>query len=473
MAIVFKLRYDTTDLDFQDGEDGFQLAKRGWLPNVAMAMAEGMPAAIRESIALIVEGSSNDNLAALLQSLALYQRYGITYQQDILWDTPVWLHAKMSSETGEVRALVKAMDWGWDSSPYSGVPTSQSTINLNLSVLRMPYWERTEARSFPTLTLATGGSATYNYTAVSGSVAAHDIVGDAPARITALSSVVATGGPIARYWIGVRSAEKHGTLSQFENEWECELGTNETGAVDTVDATASDGYKVVFTPSASDTWEKVLTLRQGNAVTFVADNLGRFLWLLRYTNNATDWDLQLRFGYSGLDDDEYIYGPVVSVADSGAVWEVVEMGQSAVPLRNMQAGADAVPSHYAFNFSIQIWARRTDGSSTISFDCFMPIPIDEGYLMIRGADVSADTLVYSETPNGKTMCVQFLTASPWGVTEFVDYDTYNFRLPPGDGRLVIVAARSASHVLADTTTWGGGATKEGYFERWASLRGAE
>lgn len=473
MAIVFKLRYGSTDLTFQGGTAGVQLAQRGWLPGVAPAWAQGMPGLVTESLAVLIQGSSHDNLATYLQSLALFQRYAAMYRQDSLWQTAVWLHAKLTGETGEVRALVNALDWAWDSSPFDGVPSTQYTLNANLSVVRQPYWEGTAARSLPINSpISAAAAVVYDYTAADGfGTSAHDIVGDAPARVeTLLLSSATAGATLDRFWVGLRGAEKHGTLANFVAVWECEDGTNGAHGVDTVDATASSGYMVRHTPGGA-TWEKVCAITLGDVTANYADNLGRFIWLLRYkANSSSVFQVRLLFGYTGMADADLVYGPLPDSVSSSD-YDLVEMGPGQIPMRNWQAAAADMTATLEQDFQVQIWAKRTSGSGTLDVDCLIRIPVDQGYLIVRDAAIAnGHYAVFSETPNGGTQCVHFDGTQ---LTEFLDYEAWNLRLPPGDGRMVVAYARSGTQTLTDQIGVGGAIGWDGYYERWTSLRGAE
>lgn len=473
MAIVNKLRYNSTDLTFQGGTSGFQLTENGWKPTVAIPLANGDPGLMTESIALIAEGSSHDNLSTYLQTLALFQRYAAMYKRDTLWNTAVWMHAKMDGETGEARALVDTIVWSWESSPYGSVPNTQYAINASVQIVRHPYWERTTSREFPTTNpIAAAAAISYDYTwGASGPV--HDIVGDSPARIESFFVANATGGvTMGRFWLGIRGAEKHGAITNFVSVWECEDGTNSAGAVDTVDATASGGDMVRFTPGSDDTWLKVLTLKLSDVTANYGDNLGRFLWLLRCKNNGTaTYQIRLRFGYSGMDDADHVFGPIQEFSYSG--YEFVEIGQSAIPLRNWQAATADMTASYEADCQVQIWAKRTSGSVEIDLDCLVRIPIDQGFLVVRDAAISSnDFFIFNETPLGETQCVNYESGTPV-LTEFLDFDQWNFRLPPGDGRMIISYARPTGTVLTDQIGAGQAAGWDGYYERWASLRGAE
>jgi hypothetical protein len=474
MSIVNKLRYSATDLTLQGGTAGLQTSKRGWLPNVAPALAWDSPGLITETFAVMAEGTSHDNLAAYLQTLAQYQRYAAMYKADTSWNIPVWLHSKLSGETGELRALVDSIAWAWDSSPFDSVPSTQYAMSANIEITRMPYWERTVAREFPIDNpIAAAAAVVYDYTAADGfGVAAHDIVGDAPARVEAFFIASATAGfTMARTWCGIRAAEKHGTLANFVATWEAEDGTNAAGAADTVDATASDGNMVRFTPAGSDTWLKVCTVQLGDVTANYSDNLGRFMWLLRYkVNGASTYQVRLRFGYSGMDDADHVYGPIPD-AITNASYDFIEMGQCSIPLRNWQAATADMTATLEQDFQVEIWAKRTVGAGTLDVDCLVRIPVDQGYLMVRDAAIgNGEYLVFSETPNGATQCIHFDGTK---LTEFLDYDAWNFRLPVGDGRMIFAYARSASQVITDTIGAGRAIGWDGYLERWTSMRGVE
>jgi len=388
---------------------------------------------------------------------------------------PVWLVCKMNGETGTRQAMVRSISEDYRLPLYAvhdGPP--QFTTMIRLELWRMPWWEDPTATDIAAVSPAAAALVEVDYTA------GGDIVGDVPARLnylTVLSS--AAGDELGRIWAGMRSANKHGTLANFEPIWECEDGTNGTDAADVVDATASAGDAVRVTPGTA-TWAERLELLMVDTVTLLQEEeqYGDFLWLLRAKVSAGTWEVQLRFGYGGMADADFVRGPIVEVTNTS--WDIHECGMASIPGRNLRIFAtggwvSGLDQHYA----VQVWARRTAGAGTVDFDCLLLMPVDEGFVfsnefVCTWTDGSTyDTWLFGEAPTGETQALTFLYDSdPADALLVIEYipplSTSGFRLPIGDGRLIIVYARTASTNITDVIT-----VDMQYTERWSSLRGAE
>ena len=491
MAIVLKLMRDTTTLSLQGGSAGVQLMP-GWTPGIARPRYGRMPPMIEEKMPVRVQDSSHDNLATQLQALHQMQMWAEMYNVDRAVIDPVWLHAKLYNETGERRAYVKRIEGDFNTR-WFGPAAAGNFQDVPLVVERGPYWERPDFRWFPAATPAAAASVEYDYTAAGFAVAAHDIVGDAPARIAAFQiRLASTATPLDRFWIGIRSAGKR-LLTGWEGVWECEDGTNVgSGAtvIDEVDATASGGSRVTGTASADNTWEKYFTLQlqdvypgEGTAA------MGLFSWLLRSKVTAGTYDVQLRFGYYYDDDDRFTEMGKMEVG--ATAWDYYEMGMHQVPRHNEQArsvGAVYQQDNYLAYFSIQVWARRTSGAGNVHFDCVCPIAVDEGSLKISNAalNATASALVILQGAAGQiavlsgalfydtTYYRQELSAYTGGAVVAPN----NWGLPAGDGRMDIVYARAASSVITDAVYINQDQTGDkedlgAYYERWTTLRGSE
>lgn len=469
MAQVLKFRRNVTDLNLLDSS-GFHLLDPGWVPQVAGGGEDAAP--VEEVLLVQANYSSQDNLAAGLVTLNKLRRDVRRYMVDRLEEYPVWLHDKLNSETGERRALVRRISVKQLTEQH-GVSGEGSMIDAKpvyeLGVERGPYWERTEARSLPAATPSAAASITYDYTAAGGAVGAHDVVGDAPARLE-LFDFYPFNFTLAKVWMGIRSANKHGTLANFVNVWELEDGVNGTDASDVVDADASGGNAVQVSPGTA-TWAKRSTITLATVSANEVDNYGSFLWLLRTEVSAGTWEVQMRWGYDGMEDDDMVQGEIKEV--DWTSYDYVALGNADIPGRDLHCIPRSLYNDEKDKtWQIQVWARRTDGSGTLKIDCLCPIPLDEGYLMVWDMAVASGTsghVFFSEASEGRR---QVMTYDSGYFAGFVPFAADNFRLPPGDGRLVIVSTATTGSAL-------GGALylneSDGgkYYERWTNLRGAE
>lgn len=469
MATVFKLYDGTNTVDLATDADWHLL--RDYVPQVATPTGDGtIPPYIREEIPIRIKGTSADNLASVLQTLHLLQRTAAEYWMDPTQDTPVWFHCKLNAETEERRALVKAVELILASNPYAVRPDfTDKGIKGTLIVERHPYWERTASISMPEETLLSGAAIIYDPTSVT------DIVGDVAARIKPFD-VRSLGDPLNRFWIGLRSVDKHGTLGNFVEIWECEDGTNNPNESGVTDDAATDPngaspgsaagifVKLIETDlNWDDEWHEVMGIRIEQVTANYDDNKGRFLWLLRSMVTSGTWEVQLRFGYNQMDDDTYTRGDIIEV--SATTWNFHEMGQAMIPLHGARLSGDEV---YDNLWEIQIWAQRTSGSGDLYLDCLCPLPIDEGYLIASNLIESGGAqayLYYQAGPNDDV-----LVSSR---TDMPEWSTWNFALPSrgnGDMRMIIVFARDSTSILTDDIQI---FSSSEYYPRWLSLRGTE
>lgn len=471
MAVTLQLVCDAlTTLDLNSATSaGFRVM--AWNQAIATPVYGGDPPPVSETMDLILESTSHDDLASDMQDLHAYAVQADAYMRDRTMQAPVWLRCKMNNETGTRQALVMRIDGDFRDGLYAvGCAPGDNKARLRIRITRGPYWEVLSGAAVDFVTGAQPAAAA----SVIVDYAATNIVGDIPARITTLSVWPnADGDQFGRLWMGARSSAKAGTPANFQAVWECEDGTNATDAADGADATASDGNRVRITPGTATWAERMsITLEEANAAGNYADNLGRFLWLLRTKVSAGTWEVQLRFGYGEFADDDYVRGPVVEVA--GTSWDFKEMGTSTMPLRNYHVlpTGDWAVAMERYN-SIQIWARRTSGAGTLDLDCLCPIPVDEWFLSMDGFTASRtdidnyETALYAEAPEASQQAMVYELDS--GINTYwthIPTVIGKLRIPPGDGRLIMVYARAATSDITDTV-----AVSISGLYRWLSLRG--
>ncbi len=484
MAVVLKLRRNTTDMSLMDGDTGAALVP-GWAPAVARPRY-GRPAEnVVESMPIRIKDSSQDNLAAELQELHQMQMWAEEYLVDRGCEYPVWLHAKLNSETGERRAWAKRITADLKSGWYD--PESiNNEVAATLTVERGAYWEGT-AENAPTNQYPVAG--TVSFTADYTAAPSADVVGDVPARVSqlALRAYDATD-QIGRVWIGIRSANKHGTVTNFVNIWELEDTDAAFGAeadATVHDATASPGGAghtcVSVTPAAENVWVKQVTIQLADVTSNYSDNFGNFLWLLRAKvgHASSVYEVQLRFGYTDMADADHVMGPIIQA--SGTSWNFYEAGQCGIPLRDLRSlDTGKVGAVGDGAFQIEVWARRTTatGAGLLYLDCLCPIPVDESWLIVKDFTMTytdadnKDQLLYGSSASELLSCAVYRTTA--GVTSgIVDIPKMNvapggLTLPPGDGRAIIAYARETTSDITDVLS-----ASFKWFDRWLTLRGAE
>ncbi len=313
---------------------------------------------------------------------------------------------------------------------------------------------------------------------------AHDIVGDVGARIAELTLDPFAGDLFGRVWIGLRSANRHASLVNFEATWECEDGTLNDGgggesgiqidaASDVNGASPGSGsgsyVEVVETDlNWDDEWHLVLDIDLDQITANEADNFGTFLWLLRAQITAGTWEVQLRYGCELMGDDDYKRGVITEVGD--ATWNIYETDIQGIPIHDRRAFA--LPAGADAGFSVQIWAQRTDGAGDLYLDALYPIPIDEGFCAL--AEFSDDE--YISVATGPMDNVAAAVWTPVQIYDVPSVAPSAFYLPLGDGRMVIAFARAASSDFTATLLYESFLVDREHgthYERWAALRGAE
>jgi len=471
MARIAKFRYGTTDVDITF--DGSPWNMVSWVPKASVAGED-----VEETPTVLIVTDDDDLLATEIQLLDDLILRVSRYRENPAYEEPVWLHAKRNEETGERRAIVKHLSYTPLNSEFD-CKAMQHQAEYQVTIVRGGWWEDTVGQRYGGLAQIAGASLEWDYTGAV-TVPAHDVVGDVPARIDGALFVNITT-PTDKLYAGIRSANVR-QVTNWEGIWECEDGTNTARGADdagteinTSSPGAAAGIFVVGTPSASNTWEEYLGIQLSNVYAASANYdaaFGTFLWLLRCKVGAAanTYQVQLRWGYHGMADADYVRGPIVEVTN--IAWDYAEMGVQKIPLRDMQAMSLALLAvTFEGVLNVQIWAKRTLGASTLKLDCLCPIAVDEGYAIVKeGATATSDVLVFCEGPAGVTRGYSYTDAGD--LAKFSALNSSGFAFPPGDGRVDLVYTRDGSSVLTDTLTVvsQAGAT---YFERWRSLRGSE
>jgi hypothetical protein len=362
-----------------------------------------------------------------------------------------------------------------------GASSLSDYYRIMLLVERHPYWE---APSYYGLTGAiptAAAAVAYDYTA------GHDIRGDVAARIAALS--MRSGGIYDLYelWMGIRGATKHssGAVTNFIPVWEAEDGVtvNDTAADGggTEPNTASPGggagdylrivENLVDWDDGDDhiSWyTDVNTAGYANP----ADADGKFLWLLRAKVTAGEWRVRMRLG---LNYQWFTLHEPVSVSNTN--WYYYELGVASLPFRNVQVlDRNMMNDDTDGACRVAIYAQRISGAGNLLMDCLVTIPVDEGYLHITIASMSSThECLFAQGPSEATQCLAVVPAATDYLNNLPPYDFENFRLPPGDGRIICSYARYGSSVLTDQIEFSvpNSICNVGFVERWLSLRGAE
>lgn len=479
MAKVFQIKRGTTlKINFLPGAGTAGWHLTNWIPGVSVGGKT-----VQETFTAQIKQTTHDLLITELQKLDDVIAWVDTYRYDETYETPSWLHASMDAETGERRAWIRSITYEPLTDPLAVAGYAARNSGKFRVTIERGDWERDSHRDLPYGNPSAAASILYDYTAAGVAVGAHDVAGDIPARLVFEFTCASSDVTIDKIWCGIRSDNKlgaSGDATNFANIWECEDGSN-VGAgptvaddavteVNTASPGGGSGAYVHGTPSADDTWEKYFHIRLGDVTANYTDNFGAFTWLLRGKIEAgSTYEVQLRWGYTTMADADFVRGPIVEMTNTN--WEYIDLGYHSLPMRDRQvlppgAGSD---EQYA---CIQVWAQRTvsGDDEKILFDCLCPIPVDEGFLFASGLGLTQNSdCWFGEGPQGRVAAIAYSSASAHKSPEF---DSHNFRLPPGDGRMVIVYARSDQSVFTDLIAISEADSGE-YYERWLCLRGSE
>ena len=475
MAQVLKLTRNAVDTSLINAS-GWHVVDPGGGPQCGVGVAGRGAAPVEESLRIAANFASQDALAAALVSLDKLGQDAARYRVDRQEEHPVWFHDKLDSEKGERRALVRRISLKALTEQH-GVGDEQGTMIdahpvYELGIEREPIWERTHYLQMPLATPSAAAVLVYDYTSGIGA----DIVGDSPARLGYFILYNMGGAAIYRVWMGLRSANKHGTLASFVDTWECEVAgaTLGTDAARAADATASPGgggnTKVTITPGTT-TWAKRLTIEmldvQGTG-SLMSEQFGQFLYLLRAKVTGGTWDVQLRWGFAGWADDAFVRGRPIEITSTN--WDFYEAGVQAVPFRDTHVfPLSLLPEAFEIAYTIQVWAQRRVAGGNLDVDCIAPIPVDEGFMHLDAMGMAAGGgyVAVGHSPEGKVGTMGYASSG------FPRPNPYHFYLPLGDGRMYIAYARAAQSVFADAIRMGVAVDAGGYYPRWRVLRGAE
>ncbi len=462
MARVLKLKRDTTELNLLAAE-GAGWRAGSWNPAVARMRYGGRAEPVVEVIEAVVERDSHDNLTVSVQALDAMAFWADGYVRDRLMQEPVWLHAKMTDETNERRALVRRIDYEWLTPAVSATGyAKKNRAQMRMTIEREAYWERTAYHALSNPTLPAGAAVLYDYTSTA------NIVGDTDARCS-LIPISAMAGQCDRVWLGVRTSNKiDGNAANLQPLWECENGANnpsESGIIDVADGTASGGKYVRVREidlNWDNTWQRVYSMHFSQATAQYLDNYGLFLWLLRAKVTSGMWEICVCFGHADMDDTEMIRKDEIEI--TATAWDFHEVAMQQLPIRNLQAPVAGGIDGW---LDVRVWARRTSGSGDLHLDCLALVPVDEAFVYAENMELSGVTET-CEIARGPLGGQAVLTHDiPGKITAF-GWSNGKITLPPGDGRMVVVHARETSSVLTDQISIGCFC-----YERWGSLRGNE
>ena len=453
MTETVELVRGSTTIDLFGSTDGFKVAYDGWSQARAKQNEDGLYENPIETLTLRADASSQDILAGNINDVDEMLRRAKEYIDRPANTLPVWLRAKMDTETGPRQALVRLGSTTPVSSFYDSLAKRNAHLNeYVLSLERMYAWEATDASSITGITLGSG-----SVELLSGSVA-----GSIPARLSRVklygNSHVAGGGPIYEFWLGFRSAA-YGNYANFQSTWTCTSGQGYNN-------TTSSGGSMVYTYNDAEMLPRVVMLLS-DVTSHYEDNQGRFLMLLRAQCSGTrSYQVRAVTGVGGAVQ----YHQRVLVNSTS--WMLYPLGYVDIPPeRFLTLGSSYIQD---FLISLQSKAGAT-GSGNLSFNCIYMIPVREGFLHGKGAYIQYsggdEYPTYVEcAPEERYSGVTFgAAAAPRSgyVRGALDFEVSNFFLPAESNTAVVFAGqRESSHATGDAI-----AMDLTYYPRWLTLRG--
>ncbi|MBN1815335.1 MAG: hypothetical protein JXA14_26120 [Anaerolineae bacterium] len=457
---------------------GWRLEHRGWLPRSAKALADRIAPPVLENLSLVCEEDSFIDFADQVQALDRLRETAERYISNMAQKDPVWWYLlENAADAQPLRATVRSIDLEWKNDRADSCVESPKIARFKLAVLREPYWEAPTRHDLAMKEdTVIGWIGSVDLTDAGGG--GGDVPGDTPARMKWITfslddgeGAAITGG---RIWAGFRSANRHPNLGNFDFEWPCESGTNGTDTSTQADADARNNSMKQVTFATEAGWAKRVIMKMSTYTANYSDQIGRFLRLLRAKVGAsTTVEIQLRYGYSGMADADYIQGRIVEFENTS--YDVIAMDAGDVPLYNTAALADMLLTES--EYTIQIWARRTAGSGYLYLDEIGHIPVDESYLVTPSGYPGTAFHVFVDPLNRITGLSSILAVSlriPVGFVS-LDYSPNKFAVPTGDSRLVVAYARLTLSDDGDEISFYGDQGDNGptCYPRWYNIRGDE
>jgi hypothetical protein len=467
MATVLKLvRCDLsgTDVDSLDlmgglgAATGIVLTRDGWVQQIPAPGTDS----VTEALTLRVKGSSNDNLAAIIQNLDAK----IKQVQDWLADPHVErylvvLRVKMNNETYERQAFIRGMTG-------SSVPVMQLPAQLDsdigdytLTIERIGAWE--DVAPYPSTSARNG----INF--LGGTAAlAETIRGDVRARVLRLSVSPTSGYVMGAFWFGWKT-NRFGNAANFVPVWSLKdgYGPDSSDMMPTADATAYSGTRMTVTFTETPGYTVRTYLPAINVTPNYADQRGSYSVLLRAKmSDSSVARVQMLHGFG---DSTTIYNPTYNSKKiiSGTAWKLYEVGSFNIP------SLTVMPPSTLHNAMMALATERLSGSGALHLDCYILIPKDDGSIKVTlpydvgGTDVvwvnvfqhmNEDITAYA-TEADIVFYSAMVEPTRWGITPRDDTTRLVFAadslLYPGNGKTA----------TADITY--------AYVPRWLTLRGNE
>lgn len=453
------LRLATADYTYTAGRVDlrsgiYRLKRGGWQPKVTTSQPPPVTP-IAETIDLIAEEPASQ-LAIGERLINGTLEEAREWFKDPLRFSSRWLEWHSHGETEAAGGLPGKRALIYDGQLALNMPDGfdggfvNGAAYARLTLLRHPLWENTiygtwGAPGYPTVW---GGGLNVDTDYVP--------IGTAPTRIARLTVNGYNGGPIYRWWFGIRPL--YWGLSDFHIIWELEDGTGGTDTTSVVDATASGGDAMECTFATVASLAERVGITVGDVCTTNPEHMkGRYLILLRCkVTAAATVGIQLRWG--GVDSD--ILNICEEVYFSDTNWRLIELGEIQIPPYLDKLGLFSYSESGGgidwSSFEIQIHAERISGSGYLRLDglCFMPsshmVTIDKSATALAN-ELSRTTRIHTLENDQIFVSVRETSNIPTAEVEWSARDWY---MPQDPGILVIAAERETQHVMTDSVSLG-------------------
>lgn len=434
--------------------DSLDLLSGGFTPtNWVQAIANEDDSSVSEVITLKIEGSSQDNLSSLVQSLDNKIKQA-NWHSDLSERYGVWLRAKMGNESLARQAMVIKARRS-PVVPLFDAPAGANNIAraYQLGLDRTPWWEY--AYPYPSTTNITGLS-----TLGGASTLAETIRGDVNARLVRLTISPVGDAVLGKFWLGWKT-NRFGSSANFVPVWPVRLGDESTDTSATADATAYDGNRITCTFATDATLVRRSLIFVGQVTANYQDQRGGYSVLMRAKmSDASVARARISHAYNVNVAQTLNSRQVIS----GTNWKLYEMGDVFIPSPKGLSGLSL------YNYTIQLEAERVSGSGDLHVDCYVFIPVDDASVRVDTETNLSSTNTLRVYQKADERVEALAMTGDILVIHSPNVSSRGWSLPSNDSSPVLIFA--AQSTATQDKDWTADLTYT-YTPRWATLRGSE
>ena len=463
MAAQIVLVRGATTVSLQGGIDGIWLADNGWIRTVAQRGVNGQwPESVPETLVCRVQADDQDDLAAIIQSVNEILRQAGDYADEEIDYNEVYLRAQLKDESNAYQALILSGTAEPRSSLYDPpVDYDDFLPEIVISLTRKWAWEPTSSTNITATEVDAAGDL-YNYSASAPA-------GDVPGRPSYVRFDEETGGDMdamAEHWLGFRTA-RFGTIANFEPVWSLE----DAGSLDNNTADMTTYIRWSPAGGADDLLLTRAVISMGDAVTYPADQRGRFLVLLRAKSSSAVGTRTFHVKVaSGLAEGS-TWDERPRVLISGGDFYFYAVGEFSFPVIGRPIGYSdaAMMREQALRIRAEI-ADEGDSDGNLDMERLVLIPIAEGFMHIKSAETIGsvgDWATMFTEPDDSIASVLYILDTHQYPEGLPAHDTAKWGLPPEAGAMVYAGQDTGESRTTDELR-----ILVSYYERWLTLKGA-